>query len=151
MKKPENCLEVTLVLPKNFKQKIITAMNEEFTIASNKWGLSLNTEDKKKIIKNSITQLENKVSSIAGGPWTLSDEKIVVFIGTARRGVFPITLPAKEANKHSVSFIRTHDQWKVEQDPSSEAVSINKFHKFFLEEVERWARTAVFYGVGSFG
>lgn len=150
MKKAENALEVTLVLPKNFKSQVLSAMNDEFAEACKKWGLSLNTEDKKRVIENSLEQLSSKVSLVARRPWKLGDTELTVIITYSKKGVFPITLPSKEAKKYTVSFVRAHDEWKVEQDSVAEAIHIKDFHRFFTGEVVKWARTAVFYGVGSF-
>lgn len=150
MKKAENALEVTLVLPKNFKSQVNSAMNDEFTTACKKWGLSLNTDDKKLIMESALTQLSSKVSLVARRPWKLGDPELTVIVTYSKKGVFPITLPSKEAKKYTVSFVRAHDEWKVEEDSVVEAIPIKDFHKFFTGEVVKWARTAVFYGVGSF-
>lgn len=150
MKKEESALEVSLTLPKNFKQVIADIMHDEFTKANKKWGLSLNSDHEKSITENAWKQLTNKVSSVARRPWDPDSTALVVMISTNKKGVFSLTLPSREANKYTVSLVRSHDEWRVEQDPNHESVRLSDFHGFFINEVQTWARTAMFYGVGSY-
>ena len=150
MKKEENALEVTLLLPKTFKKEITALMEEEFSIANKKWGLSLNSDVQEKIIAIAWKQLINKVTTVARREWDPTAPNIVVLISTNKKGVFKLSLPSREASKYTVSLVRAHDEWRVEQDPNHESVKLSDFHSFFISELRNWARTAVFYGVGSY-
>lgn len=150
MKKTENALEVTLVLPKNFKTKLDDAMKDEFAIACKKWGLNLNTEDRDKVLDSARKQLSGKVSLIARHPWQPGDTRLKVIVSSNKKGVVEITLPSREAKNYSVAFVRANDKWKVEDDVSASSVQLSEFHSFFVNEVTTWARTAVFYGVSSY-
>lgn len=150
MRKEENSLEVTLSLPKNFHQEIADIMHQEFVQANKKWGLSLNSDHEAQIAEKAWKQLTNKVSSVARRPWEPTSQTLVVMVSTNKKGVFKLTLPSKEAAKYTVALVRAHDEWRVEQDPNHEAVKLSDFYEYFTEEVKTWARTAIFYGVGSY-
>lgn len=150
MKKEESALEVSLTLPKNFKQVISDIMHDEFTQANKKWGLSLNSEHEDYITTQAWKQLTKKVTAVSRRPWDPTSTSLVVMISTNKKGIFSLTLPSREAAKYTVSLVRSHDEWRVEQDPNHEAVKLSDFHEFFINEVKTWARTAVFYGVGSY-
>jgi hypothetical protein len=150
MKKAENCLEITLTLPKTYKRKLVALMEDEFLVASRKWGLKLNTEDKKRIFTHSIAQLEGKVFLITGTQWKSDDPTLVLEVATQKGNMFPIIIPSKEAEELAISLVRSHDEWRIDSEPNSEAVLLKDFYSFFLAEMEKWIRTAVFYGVGSY-
>jgi hypothetical protein len=147
MSKTKTTLEVNLVLPKTFKQKIISAMRDEFKIASHKWSIEIDSAMKKKIIENSILQLNRKVSTVSSSNWTLDNETLKVCVKSGKSKPEAITLPDKTIK--GIMLVRTHDGFKVDYDPNPGTIKIEHFYKLLLSEIENWARTAVFYGVGS--
>lgn len=149
-KKKASILEVTLLLPKNFEKTLENEMEDEIKIASMKWGVRLSKDEKNTVLTSSRIQLANKVSTVAGAPWTLDSSKLKVIVATTKRGTFKITLPFVDGSKYSVNLIRVHHKWQVEQDPNNDSVPIEEFYDSFVSQLKTWARTAVLYGVGSY-
>lgn len=150
MKKVNNYLDLTLKLPKNFKRVIQEEMLDEYAIALNKWGLHLNSDDKQKILDSSIQQLIGKVNNVSGSEWDIETDELNVIVSMTKTGQTSIDLPSTEAENYNVKLIRAHDGWRVDNDPNTDAVHIKDFYDFIIQQVKTWARTAVFYGVGSY-
>lgn len=43
-----------------------------------------------------------------------------------------------------------HSHYMTVAEPNNRTVKLQHFHDFFLEQMEKWLRTAVFYGVASY-
>lgn len=150
MKKNASLLEIILTLPKNFAKTIESEMEDEINVASQKWQLNLTGSQKLAILTSSRSQLAKKVSVVSRAPWTLDSPTLKVVASTEKRGIFKISLPQANGAKYSVQLLRTHHEWKVDKEPSNESVSIDEFYAFYVAQVIKWARTAVFYGVASY-
>lgn len=150
MKKNASLLEIILTLPEKFEKRIESEMEDEIKVASEKWQINLTGSQKARILNNSRTQLGKKVSVVSRAPWTLDSETLKVVAATEKRGVFKIQLPPSNGTKYSVQLLRTHHEWKVDKEPTNESISIDEFYDFYIAQVIKWARTAVFYGVASY-
>lgn len=150
MKKEKNYLAISLKLPKNFEKTLRASLEEEFDEAVKKWGVRLSQDERASVIYHSLKQLENKVSSVAREPWRTEDDTLIVLVSTEKKGTINLTLPDASTEKYAVEFVRAHDEWKVNTDPNVKAVPIGEFYDYYLAEVVKWGRTAVFYGVGSY-
>lgn len=146
----DDIIELRIALPSSFKLQLQDAMEEEFEVASRKWEVDLSLETKKQIFANALRQLEAIVKSVTGREWRPEAKQLVVEVKNPKPGFFAIDLPSEAAAKHSVAFVRSHEGWKVNQDPNMEAVELQDFKQFMEEQLKTWARTAVFYGVGSY-
>lgn len=150
MRKEQNIIEVIINLPRTFKSNLKKEIINEIELAATKYSVILSDDEKENIMFHTINQLENKVTAVARAPWEITDPTLKVVVRSNRKGVFQIELPAKDTEKFDVSFVRTHDEWKVDQDPNPDAILLKDFYTFFMGEVYKWARTGAFYGVGSY-
>lgn len=150
MKKPQNFLDLHLTLPEAFPKTIQEAMEEEFTVACRKWNLALNFEDRKAILYHATRQLEGKVSTSSHSKWTLTSRELTVSVRKAGGERASLSLPSPEAAESSLNIVRDHTEWKVDQDPIKDSIPLGDFYDHLLATMVAWARTAVFYGVGSY-
>lgn len=146
--KPELIIHINL--PENFINIVKDVMEDEIEVASKKWGVRLNTDDRRNIIRHSINQLQYKVSDNSRTAWDLGDtiNVRVNIIGQKRE----ITLPnPKIKEKSTTKLAKNKDGWKIEEeDVRDDLVPLAEFDEYFKNLIYTWARTAVFYGVGSY-
>lgn len=146
VEKPELIIHINL--PKNFINLVKETMEDEIDISTKKWGVNLNTDDRKLVIKHSLNQLQRKVAESARTVWDLSDTLNVRVSCTKNSG--ELTLP-NPSLKLSSKLSKTKDGWKIEEeDIRDDVVPLINFDKHFEKLIFTWARTAVFYGVGSY-
>jgi hypothetical protein len=150
MKTPPNRIFIHLKLGTGFMDEVKAEMENELDVASKKWGIRLNMEDRDLVLKHSLNQLKKKVSESAKHNWDFSP-KVSIKV-TAGNRASDITLPDPASAKSKMKIIKSRDGWEipVEQEHSDEAVLIGEFHEHFKSRIKTWARTAVFYGVSSF-
>lgn len=149
MKKDNAKMLVHLNLGENFREKIQDFMEDEFYIACKKWDVKPNTDDKQDIFYHAIRQLRRKVSENARTNWDLSDE-LTVKINAFKKETIVLELPSPKAVSLKSTIISTRDGWEIDQEMNVDAVELKNFCEYMIERIELWARTAVFYGVGSF-
>lgn len=150
MKKNENVIRLTLHLPSDFAKKVKATLQEETEVACRKWGVLLTHEEKAALQAHALKQVEKKVSAVSGSPWQVDDPLLVVRVANPKTGSLSLDLPSPEAEKYDVAFLRVHDEWRVEADPAAEKVLLKDFLSTYTATIITWARTAVFYGVGSY-
>lgn len=148
MKTPPNKIFIHLKLGAGFMDEVKAEMENELDVASKKWGIRLNTEDRDLVIKHSLNQLKKKVSESAKQNWDFSP-KVSIKVTSPKRAS-DITLPDSSLANSKVKIIKSRDGWELEQEYSDESVLIGDFHEHFKSRIKTWARTAVFYGVSSF-
>jgi hypothetical protein len=121
-------------------------MNEELEVAPHKWKLTLTDSEIKNILDNSLKQLEMKTSFISGNQWKLSNKAIYNITGIDGE----YSLPGDEDKLPKVFFTRTSDSWIVDSESKDDSVLLKDFLEVAKTEIINWAKTAVFYGVGSY-
>lgn len=132
----------------DFIGTVLDAMEEEFEISCKKWGVRLNQEDKENIFQHSIIQLKRKTSDNIRNTWDLSDS-LVVKVNSHKRPI-EISLPAPEAESSRIKLFHTRDGWEIDQETIEDTVRLADFAEHIKSKIKTWARTAVFYGVGSY-
>lgn len=137
---------VHINLDRDFIESVKEEMEDEFRIACKKWEISLTENDMNLIFDHSLKQLRRKVSENIGTNWDLSDKLTVKVAYTEN---IEITLPGKLPHK-KYSLLKTRDGWSVDYESCDGAVQLSDFKKYMKNKINTWARTAVFYGVGSF-
>lgn len=151
MKKDEGLIKVSMMVGPEFEKKLLSEMEDELDVASKKWGLSLNSEDREYVLQQSLKQLENKVSFITKNSWKISNNIIRISVFTPTPGEEKaVVLPTKNNDLDKIRLMRAHDHWRVENEETSESIKLNELTNHLLEEIVKWGRTAVFYGVGSY-
>lgn len=149
MKTATNKIFIHLKLGVGFMDEVKAEMEDELKIASKKWGIRLNTEDRDLVLKHSMNQLKKKVSESAKNNWEFTP-KISIKVGIPKPRASDITLPDPALDRSKIRILKSRDGWEMEQELSEESVVIGEFHEHFKSRIKTWARTAVFYGVSSF-
>ena len=135
-----------LNLGRGFSEKIRAEMEKEIEIAQGKWKTFLSDSEKEIVLENSVKQLEMKLSFIASRPWKLSDKAIYEIDGL--EGEYMLPRDSKELG--NVFFTRTSDSWIVDNESKVDSILFENFLPHLKDEIMGWAKTAVFYGVGSY-
>lgn len=148
MKSTRNRMVVHLDLENNFLATVEEAMEDEFDLACKRWKVRLNGEDHDVVMKHSLSQLRRKVTEVAKANWDLSDRLNVRVVSP--RPDMELTLPNPKAHSSSTRFIFVRDGWEVDDERREESVRISDFRDHMQRSILDWARTAVFYGVGSY-
>lgn len=139
-------LRLTLNHGENFVKEVNEAMHDELEEASKKWGVMLTKEQEAKVLKAAFEQLKLRVHSVSKEHWQLTNE--VRYSLPNSRGNFQV--PSPEASASHIRLVRASDGWQVDQERREESVKIGDFLPVSRKEIMNWARTAVFYGVGSY-
>lgn len=141
-------LKLSLDFGKEFKTQLEREMRAELEVAQDKWGVTVTPDEARAIIGHSLEQLKLRVRSFSGDTdWDLSPKLKYYVNGMA--GTY--TLPSGKALAAKIYLVRTSDSWVVEPDNSSiDSVKLGDFLEVARREIYTWARTGVFYGVGSY-
>lgn len=135
-------------LSKNFIKSIKKTMEDELEIATKKWNIRLSEDERNNVIFHSINQLQQKVQAHTRLQWDLSDI-LTVKVNSIKEG--EVIIPDKSLKGPKIpSLIKTKDGWTVDDEDRDQAIHLSKFHTYFQDLMHTWARTAVFYGVGSY-
>lgn len=148
MKTTTNKILVHLHLEETFIDEIHEAMQDELDIASKKWGVRLNLEDRDMIVKHSLSQVRKKVSESAKIAWNY-DTKLSIRVNSFKR-TSEINLPTTSPAAAKMRLFKSREGWEIEQEPTEESVPVSEFYEHFKSLILTWGRTAVFYGVSSF-
>lgn len=132
----------------DFLDTVIDTMDNEFDIACKKWEVRLTQSEKENIFDHSIKQVKRKTSENIKTPWDLSDN-LIVKVNSQKKPI-EIKLPAPEADSSRIKLFHTRDGWEVDQEMQDDAVTLANFAEHIKSRIKTWARTAVFYGVGSY-
>lgn len=135
-------------LTENFFDILLDEMEKEMEVSCRKWELRLNQEEKETVIEHSIKQVKRKVSENIRTLWDLSDV-LTVKVNSQKRPI-EIRLPAPEAESSKIKLFYTKDGWEIDQEMQDDAVRLADFAEHLEKLIKTWARTAVFYGVGSY-
>lgn len=136
-------------LPENFAEILSDEMEKELEKSSKKWGVYINYKQKETIFNYAKEQVRMKTSDHAKNNWDFSDQ-LTIRANSHKRGI-EITLPAPEDVKlPSARLFYTRDGWELDQEKNEESIELSHFADFIQSKIKTWARTAVFYGVGSY-
>lgn len=157
---------ISLKLPSDFYYTLVDIAADEVERASKKWKVKLSEEEREDILEHSSAQLVKKVEDITYHPYSLYDEEVKIRVLDERKDVpkeFKEKVSSKEpifvVNKESISddvflgvntvFNATHGYSFVDI-ATRRTVLTDEFYAHFMESMEKWLRTAVFYGVASY-
>lgn len=148
MRKENRRMTLVLHFNDDFVHRIHRTMEDEFEIASKKWGVKLNMDDKDLIMHHSSKQLQRKVAEMTKTAWKMGNTVNVKVVSSQ---TVNIDLPLPPDNPmNRIKLVYTKDGWQSEYDDQSKSVLLKDFLSKIEENIFQWARTAVFYGVGSF-
>lgn len=148
MKKNSDKIIIRVDLGKDFSSHVHSDMEKEFSISERKWGLSLDAEKKNTVFNNAVAQLEDKVSAVFDNPWEISNSLIMSV--KAYKNI-EISVPDERLQGSSLCLLRRRDGWEVDTENTIGATNINRIPEVVKKEIRSWAKTAIFYGVGSYG
>lgn len=144
--KQEDKFVVKIKLHKKFINKIQLEMEDELEKSIKKWGVNLNEDEQLRIIDHSFNQLIQKVSENARISWDLGDEIEIRVTGLSGN----ITLPTESQKNKKIEVMKTRVGWEVSHDDENTTILMKDFKEHYEELIIKWARTGVFYGVGSY-
>jgi len=142
----DSYLTLNLELPESFLDELDNTINDEIKIAQKKWKLRLTDEQKKIVFENARTQTRLKTSTVARQPWDLGS-KLVLRVPFTQNSQINLKPTAKTNRK--IELVLTKDGWLI-ADEAENPVPVSELLEKQQEIVKRWARTAAFYGVGSY-
>lgn len=144
--KSKKTLILEVQLTDDFYKRIHDTMLEELSEAQNKWRVKLDNDTQDLIMRHAQNQLQSKSSAMAK-PWHFGDPKINISVVHPRTR--KVKLPDDEKELEGVRLERPKSLWEVAENGSENAVDIEDFVETIEDLLVGWARTAVFYGVGS--
>lgn len=148
MRKKDATVRVMLQLPSDYFEKLDEIFEDEFVIAQKKWGITLDEHQKQKIYQNSFFQWREKVATVSKNPVDRTYNRVTFNIRTQDEFLEDYVLPKK--HKVNIPLMDVQAGWTVGREEGKPFVYVNDFYDFMVEKFEKWMRTAVFYGVGSY-
>lgn len=140
-------LTLNLELPESFTQDLEDILHDEIAIAQKKWKLRLTPEQKATVFENARTQTRLKTSTVAKYQWDLTS-KLSLRIPYSRNTQLELKPGVKLDKK--IDLVITKDGWVLANEESENPINLSSVLEKQIEIIERWARTAAFYGVGSY-
>lgn len=149
MSRKTNRVIIQLNVGDQFKKDIRRTMEDELQIASKKWNVELNTAKQEHVIDVSYRQLMQKIFEVAKISW---DGESILEVRASSAGPLhkDFTLPTDAKKFHYLRVVRMRDGWTFTTDDTEDTVAIPDFLETFQNMILQWARTATFYGVGSY-
>jgi len=141
-------LTINVTLRPDFLENLARVIDDEIAIAERKWNRYLSDEEKNIVRKSTHAQLRSKVSSLAHKEWDLGPKFTIIATGEGA----PATMNIREDSKprQKISFVLNKNGWMVTREEAAAVRPIGEFFAHLNEMMETWARTATFYGVGSY-
>lgn len=143
----ENLVTIHIDLGKDFKHLVDQEMENELAVAQQKWGVSLNGDDSDRVLYHAKKQLLRGVSDNARSEWD-GGRIVNVVAGAPRDG--DIFLPDENLKSKTDRLLRKRVEWVVDEDGVDGSIPIHEFYEAYKQIIVKMARTAVFYGVGSY-
>lgn len=149
-KKEDKTVRLTLELPHDFAQSVRDTIVDEIEIASKKWNVVLSLEEYRNVIDWSEKQLEQYVTTGTGAEWSLGSPLITVVIITETPGVQYCNAQKFMKLHQDSTLVVVRDRWNITTEPVKDAIPAIEFPNHVMEWIYSAARTAAFYGVGSY-
>lgn len=146
MAKLDKALTLEVTFPDGYIDSIEETMSNELIEAQRKWQVHFTEEEQDLVLRHSRNQLRSKVASTIG-PWNYGDDSITLNLSSSRNRT--VKLPKDSEKLEGVYIARKKNIWELSDADESTAVEGTEFINHFLTTLHAWARTAVFYGVGS--
>lgn len=146
MAKLDKALTLEVTFPDNYIDAIEETMRDELIEAQKKWQVNFTQADQDLVLRHSRNQLRSKVASTVG-PWTYGADSIILNLPASRPRT--VKLPKDSEKLEGVYIARKKNVWELSDADEPGAVEGTEFIEHFVNTLHAWARTAVFYGVGS--
>lgn len=146
MAKPKKSLVLEVDLASDFYDRMDEAMSDELSVAQMKWRIAVDSSMQDLIIQHAKNQLQTKALGMAK-PWQYGDEMISISI--AHPHSLKVKIPEEIEKLNEIMLVRKKALWEIAEDEPDGAVDVEDFAAHVEQLIIGWARTAVFYGVGS--
>lgn len=167
---------VTAQLGEEFSDSIEEAIHEKLRVAQNKWDVSLTREQQDLVIDNSRYQLKKKLLEVYKHEQKVErytdqgfadDEEEDDFLDEYDNSLdlstiyitvktryhdrdISITVGEDTPKTASLLITRTSQGYIAADEETESTVWLSEFPQRIKSDILKWAKTAVFYGVGSF-
>lgn len=145
-----NKTTIYITLPERFSDDIKLAAYEEMKIASSKYNVNLNDEQKEKVFYHSFRQLESKAFEVARAEWNIESPILELKIDVGMKEPKEIYMPADKEKCIGVKVLKASKKWEFDKEDSKDAILINDLCEKIPEMLLEYIKTAVMYGVGSY-
>lgn len=135
-------------LPDDFMHTLHNVADDELQVATEKWGVHVDEETARTIQHHAFQQLAKKVSVLSKHTWNLDDTVVVNIRSTHPR---VIKLPSNNEALLGTLITRETNRWAFADSPGDTVVRGEDFYQSLCDTMQMFLRTAVFYGVGSYG
>lgn len=141
-------------LTDNYMDLIEAAVEDELKVSQQKWGVELNEETIELVKRHSLNQLSMKVDLTFKTSWNFQPIVTLRIKGLSKSSgnamLRDLTLPEEIESVPEIELVLGRDGFEVESEPSDGTVLPSELQDRLLKLILVWARTAVFYGVGSY-
>lgn len=141
-------------LADNYMDLIEEAIEDELSVAQRKWGVSLSEDTVEHVKRQSLNQLSMKVDLTLKTSWNFQPIVSLKIKGLSKSSgnslLKDLTLPDELDSVEGIELVLGRDGFEVEDEPSDGTVLPADLSEYILNRILVWARTAVFYGVGSY-
>lgn len=140
-------LKLHLQLGEDFVSTLQKVMEDELEVAAQKWGYRPTAAERREVLRHGFDQVTLRMRSVSNNPsWAMSETITFSMPGPK----IEMQVPSDEATASGYQLIRSRDGWLIDQDRTEDSVPLNDFLERFTREVQAWARTSVFYSIGSY-
>lgn len=169
-----------VIFDESINKEISASMETELRIAQNKWQINLDEDEKNLIRKLSLIQLAEKISDVfkCSFPEGLAPSSVTGAESIAIKGYenpeqaedvildfsqilvlikskfhdreVRVTIDAASEEKYEIVVTRTSAGYIVAEEESDKSVWLGDLPSTIHAFLHKWARTSIFYGVGSF-
>lgn len=149
-KKENKAIHLILELPEKFAQTIRDVIVDEIEIASKKWDVVLSVEEHRNVIACSENQLVHYVMVGIGEEWSIGSPTMTVVILTETPGVHHYDFEEFMKSHGDSNLVVIRDRWNITTEPVKDPIPAKDFPDHVIQWILAAARTAAFYGVGSY-
>lgn len=140
-------------LAEDYMASIDAVIEDELKVAQRKWGVELSKEAVENVKRHSLNQLSMKVNLTLKTSWNFQPIVSLKIKGLSKSSgselLKDLTLPDELSKVPDIALVLSRDGFEVESEPSDGTVLPADLNGYILDRILTWARTAVFYGVGS--
>lgn len=142
-------ITVKLAYGEQFEDSLVEDMVEELSVAEEKWNVAPSTEERRDIVRHSMNQLKRRIATVCGESW----DQYGAINMTLKGYSYPYKIDLSKALPKGLEdayVVRKRDGFAVDSEVGEDSFSIHELQDKIEGLIRAAARTAVFYGVGSY-
>lgn len=142
-----------------FRSSLLDILYDEMKIASSKWRVSLSEDESSTVVRHSLAQLNGRLSSIGDKLYEFnfvtSQEFEILLHGLKRESSLTFQELLLDEETKNLQIRKEKNSFRVEENAEANSskhlvIPVEYLERLIKETIEKWLRTAVFYGVGSY-